>query len=253
MIDMVVDPKTTEYSYVRSSDVKSFELCIPKKSIVIENYYLWHGIQRVVPNRYFVWSGETLLDAYEKKEASESAPDISKWLRDWSNVLQVENKKAIMIEHDSVKHFIIGDISFQSEIKERRILDALRDTGLENIAEELNHLIKVVAKYPDVEGIDLNSMDSMARFFLENVDIPTPTIASDSDGIIGLEWRLPLSSTENEWNCDGILCMDFLPSGDIEFTGDAIATEEYPALDFGGGATHENVIDKIEEFLQRLR
>ena len=135
----------------------------------------------------------------------------------------------------------------------QKILDTLRDAGQEAIAKELDDLIKAVAHYPEVEGIDKNSMGFMARFFLENTDIPTPTIASDSDGILGLEWRSPLSKPESDRNCDGILCMDFLPSGEIEFTGDVIETEEYRALDFDGKTTHENVIDEIREFFQRLR
>ena len=67
MIDMVVNPETTEYSYVKPSSIKSSKPSSQENVIAFENYYFGYGVKIVAPNRIYIWSHKVQLDAFEKK------------------------------------------------------------------------------------------------------------------------------------------------------------------------------------------
>ena len=162
---------------------------------------------------------------------------ITKWLNNWTS-LEAPLVKSGWSKNASKE--LIG------------VLEDLRVTGHDNVADRLNSLIDMVAKDPDVGCLEIASAKSLSRFFIENSNIPFPAIVADSDGTLGVEWRLPLTSSSGVKNCDGILCMDFHSSGAIEYFGDAIGTKDDAPLDLDGEATPGTILEKIQPFLRRL-
>ena len=99
----------------------------------------------------------------------------------------------------------------------------------------------------------LESVQTVADFFIQN-NPPHPAIVADYDGTLAVEWRLPLTLPPDDvWqNCDGILCLEFLPSGEIEYFGDARAVGEKKELKIEGVATQKHIMKEIDPFLRRL-
>ncbi len=133
------------------------------------------------------------------------------------------------------------------------MLDHLVYSERGKIADRLNRLIEDFAEDPDVEGLLLESIQSVAKFFTR-YNPPCPAIVADYDGTLAVEWRLPLTlPPEDRWhNCDGILCMEFLPSGDIDYFGDARAVGKEQYLRIAGIATQKEIMKEIDPFFRRL-
>ncbi len=133
------------------------------------------------------------------------------------------------------------------------MLDHLVCSDHGTIADRLNRLIEDFAEDPDVEGLLQESFQSVAEFFFQN-NPPYPAIVADYDGTLAVEWRLPLTlPPDDRWQtCDGILCMEFLPSGDIEYFGDARAVGSEQKIRIAGVATHKEIMEEIDPFLGRL-
>ena len=137
--------------------------------------------------------------------------------------------------------------------REKAILDRLvsRDHG--RVADRLNCLIEMFAEDPEVDRLVPESVLSIADFFIRN-DPPHPAIVADFDGTLAVEWRLPLTLAPDEkWqNCDGILCLEFLPSGEIEYFGGARAVGDEKEMKFEGVASQKQIMKEIAPFLSRL-
>lgn len=87
------------------------------------------------------------------------------------------------------------------------VINALRSTNLNELAERLIHLYKAIEE----EKGDTIKFQSLRNFgmFVSRKQFPTPQIGIDSDGLVEAVWRLPLFGT---------LVLDFEESGDIKFT-----------------------------------
>lgn len=137
--------------------------------------------------------------------------------------------------------------------REKAVLDRLvaRDHG--KVAGRLNSLIEMFAKDEEVDRLVPESVQSIADFFIGN-DPPHPAIVADYDGTLAVEWRLPLTLAPDErWqNCDGILCMEFLPSGEIEYFGGARAIGDEEELRIEGVASQKGIMKEIAPFLNKL-
>ena len=148
---------------------------------------------------------------------------------------------------------VVSEWSRYATEREKAILDRLvsRDHG--KVADRLNSLIEMFAEDQDVERLVLESIQSVAEFFIQN-NPPHPAIVADYDGTLAVEWRLPLTlPPDDRWqNCDGILCMEFLPSGDIEYFGDARSVGDKQELRISGIATQKAIMKEIDPFLRRL-
>lgn len=137
--------------------------------------------------------------------------------------------------------------------EETELLDYLAESGRREIAVRLNALIEMFVKDPDVGRLDVGSFKSIAEFFKQN-DTPTPAIVADYDGTLAVEWRLgPMLPHSEDQACDGILSLEFLPNGEIEYLGFVKATNDEEEVHYDGTAGQEEVIYEITSFLQRLR
>lgn len=162
-------------------------------------------------------------------------------------------KRATTTKASKYTHEVASYWSIDTTEEERAVLDHLVCSDHGTIADRLNRLIEDFAEDPDVEGLLLESVQSVAEFFIQN-NPPYPAIAADYDGYLAVEWRLPLTRPpDDRWQtCDGILCMEFLPSGDIEYFGDARAVGSEQEIRIAGVATHKKIMKEIEPFLRRL-
>ena len=148
---------------------------------------------------------------------------------------------------------VASDWSRYTTEEERVILDRLVASDHGKVADRLSSLIEMFAQDPDVGRLMLESVQTVADFFIQN-NPPHPAIVADYDGTLAVEWRLPLTLPPDDvWkNCDGILCLEFLPSGEIEYFGDARAVGEKKELKIEGVATQKQIMKEIDPFLRRL-
>ena len=150
-------------------------------------------------------------------------------------------------------HVVASDWSRYTTKEEREVLDRLVSNDHGKVADRLNSLIEMFAEDPDVDRLLLESVQSVADFFTQN-NPPHPAIVADYDGTLAVEWRLPLTLPPDErWqNCDGILCLEFKPSGEIEYFGDAKAVGDAKELKMTGVSSQKLIMKEIDPFLRRL-
>ncbi|MDE0144184.1 MAG: hypothetical protein OXI80_13940 [Caldilineaceae bacterium] len=135
---------------------------------------------------------------------------------------------------------------------EVEILTNLWSHRLERVAERLNDLIEMIARDPDVERLNLESFKSIAQFFLEHRNLE-PAIIADWDGILAVEWRLaPIDPQGKDLTSGGILCLDFLPDGSIEYSGFKKDPASGEDTIYEGTVGRGEIIDRIDSFLQRM-
>ena len=88
------------------------------------------------------------------------------------------------------------------------IIPFLRLQGRSAVADRLIYLRGLAQEDPDESAIELASLRMMAHFLMSERQLPDPWIGVTRDGFIQIEWRVLT---------DGILAMEFLPSGLIHF------------------------------------
>jgi len=150
-------------------------------------------------------------------------------------------------------HVVASEWSRYATEREKAILDRLVSIDHGQVADRLNSLIEMFAEDEEVDRLVPESVLSIADFFMRN-NPPHPAIVADYDGTLAVEWRLPLTLEPDEkWqNCDGILCMEFLPSGEIEYFGGARAIGDEKELRIEGIASQKGIMKEINPFLRRL-
>ena len=84
----------------------------------------------------------------------------------------------------------------------------LRWWGRGAVADRLLYLRNLAREDPEESPVDLGSLRAMAHFLRSERQLPDPRIGVTSVGLVQIEWRVPTN---------GILAMEFLPSGLIRF------------------------------------
>ncbi len=100
------------------------------------------------------------------------------------------------------------------------IIAVLRLFGVEAVADRLSYLRSLSDDDPDETPIDVESLRAMALFLMSERQLPDPQIGITPDGLMQTEWRTPPN---------GILAMEFLPSGSIRFA--AVSAPAQPGVD----------------------
>ena len=88
------------------------------------------------------------------------------------------------------------------------IIAVLRLFGLEEVADRLGFLRGLADDDPAETAMDVESLRAMALFLMSERQLPEPEIGITPDGLMQTEWRTPPN---------GILAMEFLPSGFVRF------------------------------------
>ena len=125
------------------------------------------------------------------------------------------------------------------------IVAVLRMFGLDPIADRLGYLRSLVDDDPDEPTIEIESLRAMALFIMSERQLLDPRIGITPAGLIQIEWRIPNN---------GILAMEFLPSGLIRFA--AISSPDSREGDrwrVNGTLPKEEAMTAVQPFTARIR
>ena len=92
--------------------------------------------------------------------------------------------------------------------KAQEIIEVLRLTNLGAAASRIDYLNSLDDDDPDEAPIQVDSLRHLALFLIEERSLQEPRIGVSPDGLMQIEWRL---------EHDGILAMQFLGAGQIQF------------------------------------
>ena len=92
--------------------------------------------------------------------------------------------------------------------KAQEIIEVLRLTNLGAAASRIDYLNSLDDDDPDEAPIQVDSLRHLALFLIEERSLQEPRIGVSPDGLMQIEWRLEY---------DGILAMQFLGAGQIQF------------------------------------
>ena len=90
----------------------------------------------------------------------------------------------------------------------QEIIEALRRMDLGAAAHRIDYLVSLDDDDPDEAPIQVASLRCLALFLIEERSLKEPGIGVSSDGLMQIEWRL---------EPDGLLAMQFLGAGQIQF------------------------------------
>lgn len=125
-----------------------------------------------------------------------------------------------------------------------QIIAVLRLFGLDAVADRLGYLHSLADDDPEEPRIDIESLRAMALFIMGERQLPDPQIGVNPDGLIQIEWRVSI---------DGLLAMEFLPSGLIRFA--AISARAQPGLErlrVNGTLPKEDTLKALRPFTSLL-
>ena len=125
------------------------------------------------------------------------------------------------------------------------IVAVLRLFGLDAIADRLGYLRSLADDDPDESPIEIESLRAMALFIMRQRRLPDPRIGVTPGGLMQIEWQVPPN---------GILAMEFLPSGLIRFAAISAPVQRGEnRLSVNGTLPTEEALRAVESFTARLR
>ena len=125
------------------------------------------------------------------------------------------------------------------------IVAVLRLFGLDAIADRIGYLRSLADDDPEEEPIEIESLRAMALFIMGERQLPDPRIGATPGGLIQIEWQVPPN---------GILAMEFLPSGLIRFAAISAPVQSGEnRLSVNGTLPTEETLRAVETFTARLR
>lgn len=127
----------------------------------------------------------------------------------------------------------------------QEIIEALRRMDLGAAANRIDYLDSLNDGDPDEAPIQVASLRCLALFLIEERSLKEPRIGVSSDGLMQIEWRL-----EN----DGILAMQFLSVGQIQFA--AIAgnmSKDMTREQLSGTLQKADMMNAIRPFLPGIQ
>ena len=124
------------------------------------------------------------------------------------------------------------------------IIEELRKSGLSAVADRLSWLRQLAADDPDERPMDADSLRRLAAFLVSERRLPHPQIGVSPDGLVQAEWRLPGTAGDAEGG--GILALEFLRSGLIQFAGLSAG------LRVSGTLSKAKVLQAVQPFIALL-
>ena len=128
------------------------------------------------------------------------------------------------------------------------IIDILRRFNLDAIADRLTDLRTLVEDDPEESPMELESLRSLAIFLMSEIrerQLPEPEIGVTPDGLVEIAWSLPPHN--------GILAMDFLPSGQIQYTAiSAPAQHGVEPKTTSGTSPKDEIMKNVQSFISLL-
>ena len=128
------------------------------------------------------------------------------------------------------------------------IINILRQFNLDAIANRLTDLRKLVEDDPEESPMELESLRSLATFLMSEIrerQLPEPEIGVTPDGLVEIAWSLPPHN--------GILAMDFLLSGQIQYTAISAPAQHGVERKIASGTSPKDEIMKdVQSFISLL-
>ena len=128
------------------------------------------------------------------------------------------------------------------------IIDILRRFNLDAIADRLTDLRTLVEDDPEESPMELESLRSLAIFLMSEIrerQLPEPEIGVTPDGLVEIAWSLPPHN--------GILAMDFLLSGQIQYTAiSALAQHGVEQKTASGTSPKDEIMKDVQSFVSLL-
>ena len=128
------------------------------------------------------------------------------------------------------------------------IIDILRRFNLDAIADRLTDLRTLVEDDPEESPMKLESLRSLATFLMSEIrerQLPEPEIGVTPDGLVEIAWSLPPHN--------GILAMDFLLSGQIQYTAiSAPAQHGVERKTASGTSPKDEIMKDVQSFISLL-
>ena len=113
----------------------------------------------------------------------------------------------------------VGRRSWRNQLDHASTAEAIESTlrlhGRERVADRIHYLQELARLYPEEQPMDFDSLWHMARFLLEQEQLPDPEVGVSPDAFAHVEWTLP--NTSDTQAGDGLLAMEFLPRAMIGF------------------------------------
>ena len=130
------------------------------------------------------------------------------------------------------------------------IIDILRRFNLAAIADRLTDLRTLVEDDPEESSMELELLRSLAIFLMSELrerQLPEPEIGVTPDGLVEIAWSLPPHN--------GILAMDFLISGHIQYTAISAPPAQHGLArkTASGTVPKDEIMKEVESFISLLR
>ena len=146
------------------------------------------------------------------------------------------NRALLSVESEEPVEWLLDSeplpLSLDAAVPVSTVVDEFKSVGQEQIASRINDLYRLSEEDPDEVPIDGGSLRHFASFLMEHRRLPVPKIAVTPSGHMQVEWD----------TVAGVLAMEFLGSGDINYAG--IPNPEAPdRSSFYGIASVSNVLN----------
>ena len=170
---------------------------------------------------------------------------IADRLADLQKLIEDDSERSVAVD-------VIESTERQPQIENactpEEIVDALRQFKLNAIADRLADLQKMVEDDPEEPPMQLESLRSLAIFLIREIhprQLPEPGIGVTPDGLLEIAWSLPPHN--------GMLAMDFLPAGQIQYTAiSAPAQSGVERKTASGISTRDEIMKNVQSFISLL-
>ena len=124
------------------------------------------------------------------------------------------------------------------------VLLLLQVSGFKHTADRLRYLQTLTRDDPDEPSVLIDSLKALVAFLTAEGSLPHPEIGISPDGLAQIEWRIPPN---------GILAMEFLPTGLIRFAAVSASTQHGDIrLRVNGTLPRSEVLDAIHSFTSSI-
>ena len=175
-------------------------------------------------------------------DATEPLQGFASWETNSRAALDEESTSSYRAIAEATLEFVEESVPLRTRIADAtapaEVVAVLRRFGLDSVAARVDYLRRLQEEDPDEPLALLDSLREMAMFLVSEQQLGRPQIGIDPDGVAQVEWRL---------GGDGVLAMEFLPSGRIRF---AAVSRRVGRV--SGTLTKREAMDAVRPFTNHL-
>ena len=118
----------------------------------------------------------------------------------------------------------------------QQIVDELRNTGRELLAEEVIEMLRASQEDSDEADIQFFSLQAMARFLIKQKEFADPIVGPDPHGIMQIEWHIM---------GNGLLVMAFVEDGQVHCVAQADASPQGNQLNVSVQLAEDQAVEEF--------